>query len=66
MKKCEICLREFIALFGSIFMKTGEKFIGIPNGISIFVCKECYLCYLMQYMKTTNQELNHLLNFFER
>ena len=65
MKKCETCQREFNSLAGTIFIPNKENYLGIPRGVSIFVCKECFMCYLAQDMDMNNKEITDWVNLWE-
>ena len=64
MKKCDICNQEYEGTTCVIFIP-GENYCHLINnrGKTLFICVECFMSYLAQYMKMTNKEITEWLNW---
>lgn len=64
MKECNICNKEYEGTTCVIFIP-GENYCHPINnlGKNLFVCVECNMCYLAQYMDMSNREINGWLNW---
>ena len=62
---CEICDKERKDRYYVIFIPHPIHSIGIPLGYNIFVCQECYMSYLSQFLKMSNREITIYFKWME-
>ena len=66
-KKCDMCGEKKEGTTCIIYIPNKkDNFPFYNSGYNLFVCKECFMCYLSQYMEMSNKEITEGCNWIHR